>query len=272
SLNPPNPSLSAPSRHANHILEVVRRGIAADTPERITGSWSRCVRQYGLDPLRPHIPPILDKHAVEERRARVSDIVECAGAEMCSLYEQLGDSDAAVILTDAEGVILNIVCSRELGQELSSLGLRIGAVWSEAEAGTNGMGTCIAARAPVAVRQSEHFFASYSPLTCSAVPIYDPAGSIAAVLDITTRSQLPQQYALALAGMAAQRVENRIMDLRFGDAYPIRFHSQPELVHTLQEGKLVVGHDGMVRAANRSALAQLGFRSMRDATSRKVEE
>jgi transcriptional regulator of acetoin/glycerol metabolism len=49
------------------------------------------------------------------------------------------------------------------------------------------------------------------------------------------------------------------MDTRFRDGHPIHFHSRPEFVYTLHEGKLVVDDDGKILAANRSALLQLGI-------------
>ena len=47
-----------------------------------------------------------------------------------------------------------------------------------------------------------------------------------------------------LLGMTARMIENRLIDLRFRDAHPIHFHSRPEFVYTLHEGKLVVDDDG----------------------------
>jgi transcriptional regulator of acetoin/glycerol metabolism len=72
--------------------------------------------------------------------------------------------------------------------------------------------------------------------------------------------------------MTAQSIENRLLDLRFRDACPIHFHSRPEFVYTLHEGKLVVAEDGSIRAANRSALFQLGFPSMQEIRGKKIDE
>ena len=52
----------------------------------------------------------------------------------------------------------------------------------------------------------------------------------------------------------------------------MHFHSRPEFVYTLHEGKLAVGDDGRILAANRSALFQLGLPSMDDIRSRNIED
>jgi len=192
---------------------------------------------------------------------------------MTTLFQQLGDSsELAVVLTDTNGVILHMVSSPDFERVVQPLGLEVGAVWSEAEAGTNGMGTCIASAAPVSIRREDHFFTQFSQLTCSAVPVYDPSGAIAAVLDVTSRSSQMQQHLLVLLGMTARMIENRLIDQRFRNAHPLHFHSRPEFVYTLHEGKLAVDDDGRILAANRSALFQLGLQSMDDIRSRRVED
>src|SRR5262249_14801194 len=151
----------------------------------------------------PHEPTILESAALEDRRARRADVIDCARYEMTTLYQQLADAESAVVLTDTDGVIIHMVSSPEFAAEVEPLGMRIGGMWSEAEAGTNGMGTCIALAAPVSIRREDHFFAQFAQLTCSAVPVYDPSGEIAAVLDVTSRSSQMQQHLLVLLGMTA---------------------------------------------------------------------
>ena len=208
----------------------------------------------------------------EERLSRMADVIDCARYEMTSLYQQLSDGETAVVLTDTEGVILHMVTSADFASQVEPMGLRVGAMWSETTAGTNGMGTCLAAGGPVSVRREDHFFTQFTQLTCSAVPVYDPSGEIAAVLDVTSRSSLMQQHLLVLLGMTARMIENRLIDARYCNAHPLHFHSRPEFVYTLHEGKLAVGDDGRILAANRSALFQLGMQSMADIRARRIED
>jgi sigma-54 dependent transcriptional regulator, acetoin dehydrogenase operon transcriptional activator AcoR len=259
-------------RHADRILELLKSGFHDQSKEAVAQSWSRCLNQYRLHPARPHDPVFAARAELEERRARRADVIACARYEMTTLYQQLADVDSAVVLTDTDGVIVHMVASPEFSADAGPLGLRVGGRWSEAEAGTNGMGTCLAAGGPVSVRREDHFFSQFTQLTCSAVPVYDPAGEIAAVLDVTTRSSLAQQHVLVLLGMTARMIENRLIDARFRNAHPLHFHSRPEFVYTLHEGKLAVGDDGRILAANRSALFQLGLQSMADIRARRIED
>lgn len=259
-------------RHAEHVLDVVRSGLHESANDVVTRSWSRCLNEYRLHPDKAREPAVISRTALEERRARQADVIDCARYEMTTLYQQLADADSAVVLTDTDGVIVHMVTSTEFAAEMGPLGLRPGGMWSETEAGTNGMGTCLAAAAPISVRREDHFFTQFTQLTCSAVPVYDPSGHIAAVLDVSSRSSMMQQHLLVLLGMTARMIENRLIDRRFRNAHPLHFHSRPEFVYTLHEGKLAVGDDGRILAANRSALFQLGLQSVDEIRSRHIED
>jgi transcriptional regulator of acetoin/glycerol metabolism len=259
-------------RHADRILERVRAGPGGPRGDAVAESWSRCVNEYRLDPALRREPAFITRLELEERRARRADVIACARYEMTTLYQQLGDAEAAVVLTDTDGVIVHMVTSPEFAAVVGPLGLRLGGIWSETTAGTNGMGTCLAAGSPVTIQRDDHFFTQFTELTCSAVPVFDPSGEIAAVLDVTSRSGLTQQHLLVLLGMTVRMIENRLIDARFLNAHPLHFHSRPEFVYTLHEGRLAVGDDGRVLAANRSALFQLGMQSMDDIRTRRIED
>jgi transcriptional regulator with PAS, ATPase and Fis domain len=81
-----------------------------------------------------------------------------------------------------------------------------------------------------------------------------------------------QQHLLVLLGMTARMIENRLIDQCFRHAHPVHFHSRPEFVYTLHEGRLAVSDDGHILAANRSALFQLGLQSVADIRSRRIED
>lgn len=259
-------------QHVNRIMNRVQSGLREHDGDVVATSWSRCVNAYSLNPAKPRAPEFTGRSDLEERRARLGDLIACARHEMTILYQQLGDMESAVVLTDTDGVIVHIVSSPNFAADAAPLGLRPGGIWSEEMAGTNGMGTCLAAGGPVWVHQGDHFFPRLAQLTCSAVPVYDPYGEIAAVLDVTSRSAVMQQHLLVMLGMTARMIENRLIDRCFSRAHPLHFHSRPEFVFTLHEGKLAVDADGQVLAANRSALFQLGLSSMKDIRSRRIED
>ncbi|ALL69870.1 Transcriptional activator of acetoin/glycerol metabolism (plasmid) [Paraburkholderia caribensis MBA4] len=259
--------------HVRDVLNIVNNQPAScSMSHSVAQSWTRCLVDFGLDPGRFVLPPVLTQHELNVRREAAGDLIACSKLEMTTLYQQLADPELAVILVDANGVIVHQVSSVPFGEAVAADGLRPGAVWSEREAGTNGMGTCLTERECLAIYQHEHFYPRYTSLTCSAAPIFDERGAIVGVLDVTSRSRMLQQHSLVLVGMSRQMIENRLIDSRYRRANTVHFHSRPEFVGTLHAGKLAVDDDGIVLAANRSALFQLDLRSPDQLCGKRIEE
>ncbi|HWT36338.1 MAG TPA: sigma-54-dependent Fis family transcriptional regulator [Paraburkholderia sp.] len=259
--------------HVRDVLNIVNNQPAAcSMSHSVAQSWTRCLVDFGLDPGRFVMPPVLTQQELITHREAAGDLIACSKLEMTTLYQQLADPELAVILVDANGVIVHQVSSVPFGEAVAADGLRVGAVWSEREAGTNGMGTCLTERECLAIYQHEHFYPRYTSLTCSAAPIFDERGTIVGVLDVTSRSKMLQQHSLVLVGMSRQMIENRLIDSRYRRANTVHFHSRPEFVGTLHAGKLAVDDDGVVLAANRSALFQLDLRSPDQLCGKRIEE
>ena len=141
-----DPMLHGSARHADRILDVVARGARDPTSDVVVHSWARCVNEYRLDPNQPRQPPMLDPRRTADRNERMADVIDCARYEMTTLYQQLGDPESAVRADRYRRRRSCTWCqSPEFERGAAPLGLQLGAVWSEAEAGTNGMGTCVAA-------------------------------------------------------------------------------------------------------------------------------
>lgn len=240
--------------------------------EVVSQSWQRCADEYHLNPAQLDEAPYVGQQELQMRVQRQADVIACAQQEMDALYQQLADAHCAVVLTDAEGVIVHMVSSPEFAAQGRALGLRAGGSWSERTAGTNGMGTCLAAVSPILVHREEHFFQRLARFTCSAVPVFDPHGTMIGALDVTSSSPLLQPTLLTLLDSTVRRIEGRLIELRFKDAYPVRFHTRTEGVFSPLEGRLAVSESGRVLAANRGALQHLGFRSVDELRQHHLED
>ncbi len=88
-----------------------------------------------------------------------------------------------------------------------------GALWSEAGAGTNAIGTALAADHAVQVHAAEHFSEVVHDWTCSAAPVHNPEdGRLLGVIDLTGRMTAahPQTLAAALAAASAVEADLRV--------------------------------------------------------------
>jgi transcriptional regulator of acetoin/glycerol metabolism len=261
------------TNHAQHVYSVIRSGSpaeAAGVAGRVARSWNRCVNDYDLDPAEPRTPERVSPAELADRQAVLADLLAFARLEMATLSQQIARS--AIVLTDSDGVVLSYFGEPSLDAVVANMGLTPGSVWSERAQGTNAMGTCLAERRPVVIHHTEHFLTRNIGLTCSAAPIFDHDGTLAAVLDATCESQATKQHTLVLVNMAAQRIESQLFLHRFAAEFILRFHGRPDFVGSLGEGTIAFSSTGTVLAANRAAVFQLGYASPREMVDRDLGE
>jgi transcriptional regulator of acetoin/glycerol metabolism len=225
----------------------------------IEKSWERC-RGFGLNEGGSPDLSRLDRAGLSDALDANRELAEHARAIMETLHAQIAHTDSMVILTDARGLVLHSLGDDDFLQRAGRVALQPGASWCEESKGTNAIGTAAFEESPMLVHGPQHFFAVNRFLTCSAVPMADPHGKIAGVLDVTGDHRGYHRHTMALVQMSACMVENGLFAGAFPDALTLRFHSRPEFIGTLAEGLAVFAEDGRILAANASALAQLGLR------------
>jgi GAF domain-containing protein len=188
--------------------EEYQDGDPDDIREPIFDSWRRSLAA-GIDPTGHQLAPIVadeDETQMlweEHPLSRVAPIIhECLAA----IAE---DADHLVVVTDANGVLLSVEGSARLRTRAADhMNFTEGTLWSEPGAGTNAIGTAIAADHAVQVFGPEHFNEVVQPWTCSAAPIHDPdSGELLGVIDLTGAFSMVQPHSLAVATATAQAVE-----------------------------------------------------------------
>ncbi|WP_248751125.1 sigma-54-dependent Fis family transcriptional regulator [Pseudomonas sp. MWU15-20650] len=255
------------SRHAQQVLTVTRGQDPSQGPgsdPSIARSWLRCLEDYHLDPALTIAPTVLEHGRLLESRERLQQVLQIAGSEMNSLHQQLSGAGHAVLLTDARGVILNCVTAPSERKIFERAGLWLGADWSEACEGTNGIGTCLVERQSLTIHRDEHFRGRHTGLTCSASPVFDPHGELLAVLDVSSAreavSRQSQFHTMALVNLSAKMIESCYFLRHFEQHWLLRFHLQAESVGLFSEGLLAFDGEGRICAVNQSALNLLGQR------------
>ncbi len=141
-------------------------------------------------------------------------------------------------------------------RDFADSGLWTGAVWSEAEAGTNGIGTCLAEGRAVTIHRDQHFLARNIGLTCTSAPVHDATGQLAAVIDVSTAEQDVPSAVLSLISQTVQNTAQKVEADLFHAAFPkarvvlvpcAGTHSLAALV-AVDEDDLVIGATRGARA------------------------
>ncbi|EWY42070.1 Fis family transcriptional regulator [Skermanella stibiiresistens SB22] len=221
-------------------------------------SWARCLNNHQLDPARPGRPVVLTRTELGGFREPMEEFIGIATAELRRLHGQVAGSDYVVMLTDANGIAVDYLGHASFEQQLKQAGLYLGSVWSEAQEGTNGVGTCIATGEPMTVHRGEHFRSLHTGLTCTVAPIFDPAGQMLGVLDVSNMSapadRRSQMLALELVKRSARLMEDGYFLARSRRHWVIGLSASRELADVVIDGLLAVDAGGTILGANQTAL------------------
>src|SRR6204780_4496168 len=164
--------------HARLVEQVVSGQRPAQPVDvQVRESWRRCLSEYRLRPDQSQHPAVVSVAQLRQRRERADPLCSIARIEMAALARLL-NAPGGVMLTDHDGVILGYTGDANFAGIARRAGLREGALWSGGAQGTNGMGTCLAMRAPVLIETDEHFLAKNVALTCCGAPILDSGGEL----------------------------------------------------------------------------------------------
>ncbi len=196
-----------------HVVADVRRirerflegSVEAETLRpTVLESWRRS------QALRVH-PDRLELPYVGEPNSD-SRLIHAAAPVLQQITEDLADEAVTVILTSADGVVLQRAVSEgTFIQALDSVSLAPGYSYAEEFAGTNGIGTALETGQPAFIRGSEHFVGKLGRLACAGAPIRDPISQrVVGVVDLTCWASHSDPMLFALAKSAGSWTEERM--------------------------------------------------------------
>ncbi|RFC63530.1 sigma-54-dependent Fis family transcriptional regulator [Fulvimarina endophytica] len=249
----------------SHVSEIegVLNGRQSCRDPLVAASWSRCVNQYGMDPARREPAHIVTESELRVHRDRIERLISTARSGLSTLYRQIAGQNYVLLLSDAAGVCVDYFGGEEAREPLREAGLYLGSDWSEGLAGTCAVGTCLFTGQSVTVHQDDHFGMEHTALSCTAAPIYDHQGKIAAVLDISLlRSPIAkssQRLAMNLVEATARRIElANLMDMSRRD-WVLRLSRCPEFLDVDPEAAISLDGSGRILGYTHGAEALLRF-------------
>lgn len=244
-----------PATHSQTIERAVLGNDAARSP--LVASWARSARLHGLDPAKRHKPERLTAGELAEARARMGAMIRLAAPSLDRLFLSVGGVGCCVLLADRDGVPLERRGAPVDDVTFEDWGLWPGTLWSEAQEGTNGIGTCIAENRMVTIHRNQHFLTRNTALSCMTAPIHDATGGLVGALDVSScRADLTEGFATLIAqsvAEAARRIEAEAFLAAYAGARIV-------LVPGAEGGgMLAVDADDLVIGANRVARLALGL-------------
>ncbi|WP_182348823.1 sigma-54-dependent Fis family transcriptional regulator [Tomitella gaofuii] len=193
-------------------------GGAQDLRADIARSWQRSV-MCGLEPDHAITAFTGGPGSAAVRRA--------AGPVLDALARHTAGTGVTLLLGDRDGVIVDRWSDTGAAERaLERRGVIPGMLYSEEQAGTNGLGTALELGRGVAIHGAEHFLESLKGFSCYGHPIRHPlTGRVEGVVDITGVQATANPLYLPLVVRAVEEIERRLVegarveDLRLMSAY-----------------------------------------------------
>ncbi|MEN9384055.1 MAG: hypothetical protein RL323_1198 [Pseudomonadota bacterium] len=220
-------------------------------------SWRRCL-DMGLAPgQRVTFDPVsaaATQHALDANRP----LLQAAAPVIRSLARAMADTRYFAILTDAQGVVIDVNGPIDRQEPGAASIARVGVDLSENAVGTTAIGATLAEGAPVWLHRGEHFFNDTGIYSCAGAPLFGPHGQCVGMLDLTGIN-VPERPALRhLVTQSARSIENALT-LSMPHELLLRLNWPGHLLGEEHDGLVCVDGDGYITAANRAACDMLNL-------------
>lgn len=245
--------------HRNHAEMVAERSLSKSATSALASSWRRSLMKHGLNPGDDRQPDRMLSSELSICREEMEHFLHVAAPQLDQLYNLVCLSGCSVLLTNAEGVVLDQRVSDADAEQFRDWGLWQGTDWSEAAQGTNGIGTCLVEGRRVTIHRDEHFYTRNIEMSCMDAPIWGPDGRLLAALDVSSaRADQTERYnrlLLAQVSQAAKAIEAIFFRASFPDARIVIASDDHADVAAL----LAVDKDDLAIGATRAARKALGL-------------
>ncbi len=236
----------------NAWKQFITRGERLDcVSDTIYKSWIRC-KKAQIDPYGG-IGTSISNEELNALIAAHKELINIAIPIMNNLHSIVLGSGFVLVLTDKNGVILNVVGEKSIEDEAAKINFSKGSRWSEMDVGTNAIGTCIKEEAPIQTIGAEHYCKTHHTWTCSASPINNPEGDLVGVLNMSGISHTAHKHTLGIVVAAAYSIENQ---LTLAQNYAM----MDTTVESIFDGMIIIDRNFKIIKTNKKAQKILALR------------
>ncbi|WMC11851.1 sigma-54-dependent Fis family transcriptional regulator [Oceanimonas pelagia] len=227
----------------------------ASTPqpgELLIRSWQRS-QTFGLQRHHTADPCCLSPAELRRRQQRHRHLLSLLQKAM-PLFEQWQQGrHCRLLFADAEGTILLSTGDSRFGDRARRLALATGARWHEQTMGTNAIGTALLEQQEVSVLGEQHYMHANGTISCSASPVFSPAGELLGVIDISSEAGEHSTDMLLTARLMALTMENALVSEQQDACWLVSLASDAAGLQQPWSALIALREDGRLLGANRRA-------------------
>jgi transcriptional regulator of acetoin/glycerol metabolism len=247
--------------HVARVIGTLNSGSEA-ARSRLAASWQRSYLKHGLDPAAPAGDIAPDTDRLRQQRDALARVLAVAAPKLDDLFAMIGHCGCGILLTDAEGLVIDARAGSGDAEVFRSWGLTPGVDWSEAAQGTNGIGTSLAEKRALTIHRDQHYRAENIGMSCIDAPVFGPDGGLIAALDVSSaRADQTEGFNRLIEAMVT-RVATQIESDLFRQAFPKHRIVLAEGAEPSSAALLAVDGDDVVVGATREARRRHGLEPM----------
>lgn len=255
----PTSRLGSIARARQLVMHENAAAIAGLIEPWIERSWQRCL-SLGQLPGQRVVFDTLSAQAMRRTADANHALVQAARPVLERLGRALADTRYFAILTNPDGVVVDVNGPIDRKDRRADLITRIGVDLSEKSVGTTAIGAALTELQPVWLHRGEHFFADTSVYSCAGAPLFGPDGRCVGMLDLTGIDAPERPELRHLVAQSARGIENTLA-LHQPYALLLRLNWPGRSLGEDADGLIGLDADGFVTSANTAArqmVPQLG--------------
>lgn len=214
----------------------------------IESSWQRCLAQ-GFKPNErvnfDLLPPAMLRRTQEANQ----QLVRSARPILEGLGRAIVNTRYFAILTNAQGVVVDVSGQIDRSDPRADLITRIGTDLSESRVGTTAIGAALTELRPVWLHRGEHFFDDTSVYSCAGAPLFGPGGECVGMLDVTGIDTSERPELKHLVTQSALRIQNALV-LAQPHSLVLRLTWPGAAMGGEMDGLICVDDEGWITGAN----------------------
>lgn len=221
----------------------------AEPSEEVRSSWLRSLDEHKLDPDQVNEPDVLSYTELIDHRAPIEELSSLCLPEINRLLHRVMEHAEVVMLTDAQGVVIQYRSSTSSINTYTGLRVLPGSIWTEESQGTTGVGLCLREQRPLSVVRDEHFSSRLASLSCAVAPIFGSKGRLAGVLNVTSiesSGRAIQSMIRELVASSARRIENLYFDRVHANCRVLRMSKYDDFLDVAAEARVAIDDSGYI--------------------------
>ncbi|MRR18117.1 MAG: AAA family ATPase, partial [Deltaproteobacteria bacterium] len=225
-------------------------------PPAILESWQRC-QAMKIDPLTKPQNKVLSGKELQTLLKENEYFIRHSRIFMNHLYGFMSGSRFTITLFDHRGYLLEIMIREEFREQAEKAHWVVGALWDEAQAGNNAVGTLLVLKQPIRIFASQHYKLPFHRDSISSAPIHDPDGKFIGGISIMSYYYGASPNTLAMAVAAAKAIENQLQVQKVLAEANIAASYQKTVIASIPEALITIDNAGRVSLINENARRML---------------